>query len=678
VSDPSPLARQCDAFGIQASYRDALGAAKSVPETTLRALIDCLKTEQRDRLLPPVSVHRQAEAIRIPVDARAGTLRWTVGALSGDVEGGQVTLPGDLAVGHHELRLYIGEQIAATSTLIVTPHRAFLPAVLYDGGRLWGLATQLFGLRSSRNWGIGDFTDLATLIDQAAPFGVAAIGLTPLHALFPDEPDRCSPYSPSSRNFLNVLYIDPEAIPEFKTCAAARELRARSDFAEELARHRDAPLVDYAGVARCKAAMFALLYRQFRDNHLARRDAVAEDFERFRTSIANLRLFATFDALRAHFAATGEAGLSWHTWPPGFRDPYGPQVAAFAARHDEEITYFEYLQWHAHRQLTQCQERARAAGMPIGVYLDIAVGVDSESAEAWWSQDYLVSGWSIGAPPDNWNLKGQSWGAPPPNPTRMRELAYEPVRAFLEANMRSAGAVRIDHVLGLMRLFWVPADADASAGAYVKYPLQDLLGIVALESERQRCLVIGEDLGTVPDGMRDALLDAGILCYRLLYFEQVADSHFRRPEDWIAQALAAPSTHDLATLPAFWQGADLDLRRQLNLYPSQDVAIAERHRRDADRQGLIAALVAEELPTAADGSLPVEAIYRFLARTRSCLMMLQPEDLLDVTDPQNVPGTTREYPNWRRKLPIDVADLFSDPRLASVAAAINSEGRAAR
>src|SRR5688572_17617671 len=259
----------------------------------------------------------------------------------------------------------------------------------------------------------------------------------------------------------------------------------------------------------------------------------------------------------------------------------------------------------------------------------------------------------------------------------MRETAYAAIRECLDATMRCAGAIRIDHILGFMRMFWVPEAANAAEGAYIRYPLQELLSILALESQRHRCLVIGEDLGTVPDGLHEAMQAAAILCYRLLYFEHEPDGSFRKPENWPQQALVAPSTHDLSTLPAWWHGTDLELRARLDLYPSADVAEAERQRRGVDRQRLTDALTAEGLPASPEGDAPVEAIYRFLARTPSHLLMVQPEDLLGEVEPQNVPGTTSEYPNWRRKLPVSAKEFFDDATIARVVEAINAEGRRA-
>jgi (1->4)-alpha-D-glucan 1-alpha-D-glucosylmutase len=677
VSAPGTLDQLCDSLGISTRYRDHAGVVRQVPEGTLRSLLESLKSGEPEGALPPVIVHRQGRGnITVTVGHDGDALRWTLESDQGSAQSGwvdpatrRIVIDGMLAQDQYALRIYCADLVVAACPVIVAPAQAFLPPLLQDGGRLWGLATQLFALRSARNWGIGDFTDLAELAEQAAAHGVAAIGLTPLHALFPDDPDRCSPYSPNSRCFLNVLYLDPEAMPDFAACEAAQALRDDPAFKAELERLRSMALVDYPAVAACKLRVFDLLYRHFRDRHLAREDERAATFRAFQDAGGKrLRQFATFEALRAHFRAP------WHTWPEPFCDPDSPAVTTFAADHAERIAYVEYLQWQAQRQLLQCQQRARDCGMPIGIYLDIAVGVDRDSAEAWWSQDYLVDGWSIGAPPDNWNLKGQRWGAPPPNALRMRETAYAALRECLQANMRASGAVRIDHILGFMRLFWVPEAASAADGAYVHYPLEELLGIVTMESQGHRCLVIGEDLGTVPDGLREALLDAGILSYRLLYFEQ-EDGDFRTSRDWPQQALVAPSTHDLPTLPSFWCGADLDLRARLDLYPSPEIAASERQRWRSDRERLVAALTEEGLPASIDGDAPIESIYRFLARTPSHLLMVQPEDLLGVVDPLNVPGTTNEYPNWRRKLPIDVAGLFADAKVARVAEAINTEGR---
>jgi (1->4)-alpha-D-glucan 1-alpha-D-glucosylmutase len=556
--------------------------------------------------------------------------------------------------------------------------RAFLPPALQAGGRAWGLAVQLFAVRSARNWGIGDFTDLAELVGRAAEARASAIGLNPLHALFPEEPERTSPYSPSSRDALNVLYIDAEAIADFAECESAGILRHSPDFEQTLARLRAAPFVDYAGVAAAKLQMFELLYRHFRDRHLSAQDESGRAFRAFQAAAGPaLRRFATFHALREHFGSAAPDRIAWHRWPQPFQRAESAEVAAFARDHAERIEFFEYLQWQAEQQLRRCAECAREAGMPIGLYIDIAVGVDGDSAEAWALQDYLVDGWYVGAPPDAWNLKGQNWGIPPPHPQRMRDTACAAFRGTLRANMRFAGAVRIDHILGFMRLFWIPADASPADGAYVRYPLDDLLAVTALESQRARCLIIGEDLGTVPEGLREKLHEAALLSYRLLYFERDETGGFCAPQAWPDQALVAVTTHDLPTLSGYWHGSDIAVKARLGLYPSQERERRDREAREADRRLLVAALRREGLEAELEGTAPVESVYRFLARTPGKLLMVQIEDLLGVPEQMNMPGTVQEYPNWRRKLPLELTALFSDPTVRRTLAAIDAERRAA-
>jgi (1->4)-alpha-D-glucan 1-alpha-D-glucosylmutase len=611
-------------LGIEIRYRDQSGETRQAPESTVRALVARLRPPPDHAVLPPVFVQRD----------------------------------GDRA-------------------LTVPPGRAFLPPPLRDGGRLWGLAVQLFALRSPRNWGIGDFTDLADFIDRAAAAGAGAIGLNPLHALFPEEPDRASPYSPSSRDFLNVLYLDPEAIPDFAECKPARGLRQSPEFEQVLSRLRAAMFVDYTGVAAAKLQMLDLLYRHFGDRHLSPMDERGRAFRQFQNETGPaLRRFATFHALREHFGSTSLENMPWHRWPKPFQSAGSAEVADFVRNNVSRIEFFEYLQWQADLQLQRCAERARSAGMPIGLYRDLAVGVDHDSADAWALQDELVDGWSIGAPPDEWNLKGQNWGLPPPHPHRMRATAYTAFRETLRANMRFAGALRVDHILGFMRLFWIPEGVSPADGAYVRYPLSDLLAIVALESHRNHCLVVGEDLGTVPEGLQEALRESGLLSYRLLYFEREESGAFCEPRAWPHQALVAATTHDLPTFPGYWDGTDIELKVGLGLYPSPEREHRDRHMRETARRQLVTALRREGFEADVNGPPPVVSVYRCLARTPGQLLMVQLEDLLGVHEQMNLPGTTDQYPNWRRKLPLDIATLFAEPAVATTLAAIDAERRA--
>jgi 4-alpha-glucanotransferase len=682
----SSLEERCVASGILPAYRDRTGKMRRSPDSTLEALLKRLQAPMRKAGLPPALVLRSGtEPIIIPVTldgTEKGALRWEIETekgdrLSGDVREGarEITVIAPLPIGGHRLRLFAAgdESPIAGCHLIVAPRHAFLPRSLQGAGRVWGFAIQLFALRSARNWGIGDFTDLLDMVGRAAGRGAGIIGLNPLHALFPDQPDRASPYSPSSRSFLNFIYIDPEAMPEFGECDAAQRLRNDPVFQNELAELRATALVDYKGVADCKLRVLALLFREFCNRHLSPEDVYGREFRDFQSGGGpDLRMLATFQALRQHFGARSRGRRPWWQWPKKFRTPSSPAVSEFIRQHEVEIEFFEYQQWHASRQLRCCAERAKTVGMPIGLYQDIAVGVDRDSAEAWSSQDYLVDDWSAGAPPDDWNQSGQNWGTPPPHPRRMMETGYAAFRRSLRANMQASGAVRIDHAIGLMRLLWIPGTATATEGAYVQYPLEHLLAVIALESQANRCLVVGEDLGTVPEGLQDALASAGVLSYRVLYFERNEKGGFREPGGWPSQALAAATTHDLPMLPSYWAGVDIDLKDRLGIYTSHDMAQMERQRREEDRRLLIEAMRAEGLEAAFDGA-PVESIYRYLARTPAKILMVHFEDLLGVTEQINLPGTTDQHPNWRCKLPKAVADLFDDTRVVSAIAAIRTE-----
>ena len=526
--------------------------------------------------------------------ARAG-----IAAEYDDIEGRRRTVPESaLAALLEEL------DDAPPATLPALP----APGRCWDAplGRVWGPSVQLYALRSARNWGVGDFGDLAALIEWAAARGAALVGVNPLHALFAHNPAHCSPYSPSTRLFWNALYLDVEALPEFSASPAARALAASAPFRARLARLRAAPLVDYSGVAAAKAEVLRLAYAHFRDRHLVPGTPLADEFERFRSD--DLRHHATWEARAAGQADAG---------------------------------YYEYLQWRVDTQIAHCAERAAALGMPIGLYLDIAVSVDRAGSEVAAHPELFARRASLGAPPDAFNPRGQDWGLPPPRPDRMRAGGYALFRRTLAANMRHAGAIRIDHVMQLARLYWVPAGFAATEGAYVQYPLEELMAVLAEESRRHRCMVIGEDLGTVPPQVREAMARAGIPGMRLLRFERRADGVFVAPQDYPREALAALGTHDMPTL-AGWLG---------------DPAFA------ADRAALAAAL----------GAPPdAENVHAYLAATPCRIMLLQPEDALGVAEAWNVPGTTDEHPNWRRKLPLAVEDFARSARLERVVQAIRA------
>lgn len=689
-------------LGIEAGYIGHTGKRQASPAATIEALwrtlmpgdgpaeprrlLAELDAEEAGRVLEPVVVATAGRPVRVPLNLSrpGGTLRWEIETEEGDHRHGEqrlaersiLHLSSDLPLGYHRLKLsWNGKRSgAAAAYLIIAPARAYLPPGLEGDRRGWGLAAQLYGLRSAGNWGIGDFSDLRDLLDQAAARHAMAVGVNPLHALFPDDPERASPYSPISRLFLNPLYADVSAVPDFAECAPAKALLTERGFADAMLQARQSTLVDYTTVTRLKSQAMALLHRHFRDQHLARGgDPRALAFRAFQAHGGKpLRHFAVFEVLRAYMAATDPAARSWRSWPEAYRHPDSAAVVRFANEHAEAIELVEYQQWQADLQLAGAAEAARTAGMAIGVYRDLAVGFDPDGADAWQSQSAAALAWSVGAPPDAWNMKGQMWGMPPLNPRSLHAAGYQPLIDVLRANMRHAGALRIDHALGLKRLFWIPRSSGPHEGVYVYYPMAEMLGVVALESQRNRCLVVGEDLGTVPPGFSETLQNRGILSYRLLYFMRDGKGAFLKPSAWPQNALAQVSTHDLPTLKGFWSGRDIETKSRLSLFPDKAAERADRKDRPVTLKALVAALAKEKLPVRGK-EVPLEAVHRFLARSRSRLAMLQLEDLAGAVDQINMPGTIDEHPNWRRKLPCTLAELFGDPKVASLLAAMTAE-----
>jgi 4-alpha-glucanotransferase len=587
----------------------------------------------------------------------------------GEVDGSWITrrrfdLPLELAPGRHELEVRIGAGSACRCALIVSPPKCYEPPAVQKGRRLWGVAVQLYTVRSRENWGIGDFRDLKELARWLAPRGAGFIGLNPLHALAPADPKRASPYSASSRHFLNVLYIAVPEVAELEQCASARERMLDPGFAARLAALREAPLVDYAGVAALKLEILDLLYREFCSRHL---EAGTERATAFRSFVAAggqlLQMHARFDALDRHFRTTLGTASGWLSWPPEFHDPNSPATLDFAAGHARDVEFFLYLQWLAHEQLAAAQGVARELGMPIGLYGDYAVGTNPAGSETWVDPNGYRLAAEIGAPPDPLALKGQGWGLPPPDPVSMESEHLEGFVRLLHNNMRYYGALRLDHVMSLFRLWWVASGHSPVDGAYVHYPLELLMTALALESARSACVIVGEDLGVVPDEMRRAMPQFGLYHYKVLLFEKDGD-RFKRPDEFLPQALATVTTHDMPTLRSFWEGRDIELRRELKLYPTQELENGVREVREHDRVALLAALADQGLKPAAPAS-PSEpfsldlahALHVYLARSSAILAAIQIEDLLGMTDPVNVPGTDHEYPNWQRKLSAGIEEM---------------------
>ncbi len=596
----------------------------------------------------------------------------------------RLELPPIAEPGYHSLELSAHGETVGMS-LIIYPGRGFQPEQLKQGKRIWGLSVQLYGMRSARNWGVGDFTDLLHLVEWAARNGASAVGINPLHALFPDNPGHTSPYSPSSREYLNVLYLDVEAVAEFAECEKARKQVAQPAFQARLQSLRAAPLVDYASVTELKFQVLELLYKQFHRQHLARSSVRARAFRAYQAEGgAELREFALYQALQEDLHKRNGQFLGWPEWPEALRSPESAEVAAFAAVHQERIEFFQYLQWQAELQLGAAGMRCRELGLAVGLYQDLAVGVERGGAETWIRKHLYALDARIGCPPDDFNPLGQDWGLPPWVPERLREEGYAPYISMLRANMRIAGALRVDHVMGLLRLYWVPPGMTGDRGAYVSYPFRDLLGILVLESQRNQCLIVGEDLGTVPPEVREAMHDFGLLSYRLFYFERNWDNgNFLPPSAYPGQALVAVSTHDLATLTGFWSGADLDLRSALNLYTSPEQRSAQSKGREQDRGRLLSALQSESLlpqGLRADcGSHPemspalIQAVHQYIARSPAQIALVQAEDLLGEREQANLPGTTTQYPSWQRKLSLNLENWQESVDISDLVHAVMRE-----
>ena len=544
--------------------------------------------------------------------------------------------------------------------------------------KCWGLSIQLYTLRSKRNWGIGDFADLRELIDLVAPIGCDLIGLNPLHALFSANPRLCSPYSPSSRLFLNPLYISIEAIPEFAGCAAVQSFCSQSSIQAALAGLRVLDNVMYEQVASLKRSALRLLHDHFRETQLALDSPRASAFRQFVASGGEaLRLHCVFEALDAKF---GERDLKgWRRWPIEFREPHSNSVREFAIANDADIEFHLYTQWLARQQLEDVQQLARDKGMRIGLYGDLAVGANPGGSEIWSNQSLYVQAASVGAPPDPLALKGQDWGIPPMDPHQLRLQQFGPFVELLRANLQHVGALRIDHVMSLFRLWWVPKGFSAVDGVYVHYPLEELAQRLAVESTRAKCLIVGEDLGTVPDEVRNAMGTHQLYQYKVLLFERRDDRTFKAPDEYARLAIATATTHDLPPLKAWWQGDDIWSRDRLGLFA--DVAVVKhlRDERAADRHALLTALNDAGLWNwRTNDSLPefspalARAMHLYLARSTAALVLIQLEDLLGMTEPVNVPGTDTEHANWQRKLTGTTRDIFTNAEILESLSAVNT------
>lgn len=722
----NPIRQLAQLHGIADSYLDWRAQPKQVSLESQAAIlaalgVDGASAEAAEKAIhehearrwtgfvPPVAVFGAGKAmslpIAVPMDLQARSVEWNVTLESGEPRSGtaklsklkkieesdvddrsycrcELPLP-DLPLGYHTASIALETGLQGALRIIVTPDHCFESPAIVSGQRLWGIAVQLYSLRSDDNWGVGDFRDLRNLVQLVAPSGCGIIGLNPLHALMPANPAHISPYSPSNRQFLNVLYISVEDVPDFAECEPASQRVRDPDFQAILKELRATRNVDYVRVAAAKFEILSLLYANFRSKHIGENTPRANAFKQFQEIQGEpLRLHAIYDALDGHLRLQGPQYWGWPSWPEEYRDPTSSAVQRFARERAEDVEYFQYLQWLAAEQLAAAQSSARHAGMAIGLYGDVAVGANSAGSETWSNRHLYLQGASVGAPPDALALKGQDWGIPPQDPNELRTQQYQPFIGLVRNMMRYVAALRFDHVMTLYRLWWVPRGLLSKDGTYVHYPLQDLIAILALESQRHHCIVIGEDLGTVPEAMTEAMEHYRAYHYKVLMFEQLADGTFKPPSAYIPSAMAVVTTHDLPTLRGWWEEHDIALRSQLDLYPSDELREQVHDARVRDRVCLLRALVAAGLWRWNEGeALPPysaalsRAVHAFIGLSTANIALIQIEDLIGMIDPVNVPGTDTEHANWQRKVTATLSDIFSRRDTGDILSAMDAARR---
>ena len=676
------------AMGIDASTDEAA-------ESALRAI----RAEERRELIPPVRViQRDDETVARHIVVRLasapkGGARWKIELVletgerytdegswpKGSLAEIPLPWPDDPPFGYHRLTVTITDagdrQRSGEQMLIVVPSRCVAPEERIPGGRAFGLVANLYTLRSDRNWGVGDLTDLRELVEWVGDIHGAFVGVNPLHALANKGPD-ISPYSPVSRIFRNPLYIDVDAVPEMR---AAPQLAARLDrpeFEAELDELREDKLVRYEAIMALKMPALEELYRLFvaRQRESKNERGAAYD-EYVQAQDPELTRFATFVAI-----AESKNEWNWREWPKELQSPDSEAVRQFQRTHAERVDLHRWIQFEMDRQLAEVARTAKSVGLSIGLYQDLAIGTSPTGADAWAMPELFVQRATIGAPPDPYSASGQNWGLPPIDPRALRRDRYRYFIKLVQSGFRHAGALRIDHVMGLFRLFWIPEGKTGREGAYVRYPAEDLLGILALESVRHNALVVGEDLGTVPKDVPPALERWGVLSSKVLYFERDKRGGFCAADRYQPLALATANTHDMATLAGFWAAKDIEDRARVGLIEGEKALAQAREEREKDKQALLDRLAREGILDAAetpnDAAALRGAIHEFLCRTPAALVGLSLDDLAGELEAVNLPGVgPDQHPSWKRKMSMTV-DEMRDSR--EVKAALRCSDRVVR
>jgi (1->4)-alpha-D-glucan 1-alpha-D-glucosylmutase len=728
LSDNRALDPLCAYFGIASRYTDAQGQEHQVPGTTKRAILAALgvavgdaETDARSleaaidrdwqRILPPVVVLWEGTTklqlpLTLPDEADLWRLRWALSEEQGATSEGTLD-PRELASathrsiarrkwrrlawdltpprqpGYHRLNLYgeAADSPLASTRLIIAPRRCFVPEGVDEDHRAWGLATTLHGVRSARDWGIGDFTDLTRLLELCGKVGAGALATGPLHALFPGRPERSDPFEPSSRLVLNVVHLDVEAVPELGECEEARSLIGSDAFQAQLRALRAESLVDYGAVTRAKLSVLERLYRHFREHHLEAGSPRADAFGAFcRERGDPLRRFALFEALREGLADSSAAPADW---PEAYRRIDSQEVADFAHARAARVDFFAWLQWLAHQQLEWAGRRSLELRLALGLCPDLAMGAAPDGAEVWAEPGLYVGGVRIASPPGDDRSEGRDSAALPWHPAALRDAAYAPLAAILRANMREAGALRVDSIRELVRPFLVPTGTDPAAGTYLRYPFADVLGVLTLESVRNQCLVIGDKLDGMDEQATETFASSGILSTRLLLRDRGEDGGFPPPSQLAPQTAVFTGTHDLPTLAGFWRGTDLEQRRALGLYKGEPEYEELLVRRSNDRALLFLALDHEGLLPEDSGADPVAvpeltpayiaAVYTYLARAPSRLLWIQTTDLLGQLEQVSLRNSGDAYPNWRQRHHLDLESWLDQPAITGLLAAVRDE-----
>jgi 4-alpha-glucanotransferase len=658
MNEDSALHGLAAAAGIEIDWQDANGNDKVVADSTLRAVLGAIgfpAGTESDIAESRALLAREGGVAALPLTTaalgqpvtlagKAGRFRLVLesGAVFEGVaweNAGGVQLPAIQEEGYHRLEFNDAETvIAVTAPCAHTLHDAG------GGEKLWGLALQLYALRRAGDWGIGDFAALEDFVARAAGHGADAVAISPVHAQFSADVSRFGPYAPSNRAALNVMHIAQDA-PGL--------------------RHDDG-LVDWPAASAGKLQALRSAFATFHDH-----DAL----HRFRAAGgAGLERHVIFEALSVTLSEHNSAALDWRNWPAAYQNPENPAVIRFAEDHAHEVSFHAWLQYLADAGLEKAQAAAKTYGMKIGLIADLAVGTDHAGSHSWSRQQEVLRGLEIGAPPDLVNREGQSWGITAFSPRGLRNSGFSAFIDMLRHALRHAGGVRIDHVMGLARLWVVPQGMSSTEGAYLKMPARDLMRLVVLESRRHRAVILGEDLGTLPYGFDQVLSGAGIAGLRVMWFERNG-IRFNAPADWTRMAVAMTSTHDLPTVAGWWQGNDIQWRNRIGM-AGDDEVIREVERRELWTEMQASGATQAPQPPAEDGAAATYAACAHLGRAGSLLALLPVEDLISSPEQPNLPGTTDQHPNWRRRLPVDNAGLFAREDVVARLAVLNAARRA--